>query len=154
MQEILALAGSSYPLHRLGRHDEARRRLHLAFSRLQDAKFYPAERIAPGSAAETVLRAMADEEAVHGNIARAIEIYEELLGKALASSPKPETSLTDAVNMSTLYGALAALHRLARHSERASALQERRLTLWRHWDTRLPNNSFVTRQLKAATAHL
>jgi|HubBroStandDraft_6_1064221.scaffolds.fasta_scaffold195499_3 hypothetical protein len=35
-------------------------------------------------------------------------------------------------------------------SEVRAELESLRLELWRHWDTKLPNNLFVRRQLEAA----
>ncbi len=60
------------------------------------------------------------------------------------------SNLADAVDVSRVYAALAALHRRARRNDLASALEARRLELWRHWDARLPHNNFVRRQLNAA----
>jgi tRNA A-37 threonylcarbamoyl transferase component Bud32/tetratricopeptide (TPR) repeat protein len=148
--EVSALAGSTYALRRLDRAAEARQRLDGAFDRLRQAKSYPAGKIKPGSEPDEALCALADYEAGRGNISEAIEIYEKLLGQVLAWEPKPDTSLADAVDVSRLYEALAALHRRARRNDRASALEARRLELWRRWDSRLPQNSFVRRQLDAA----
>ena len=80
---------------------------------------------------------------------QAIDIYEELLGKVMLSEPAPETSLTDAIQLSRLYAAMGGLNRRIGRDDRASALEARRLDLWRRWDTRLPNNTFVRRQLDA-----
>jgi len=65
------------------------------------------------------------------------------------SLPRPETNLVDAVEMSRLYTALAMLYRQVGQTGMASSLEARRLELWRHWDSRLPQNSFVGRQLIA-----
>jgi tetratricopeptide (TPR) repeat protein len=154
LYEVSALAGSTYPLRRLGRSDEVRQRLDAAFERLRQVKAYPAEKVEPGSESEETLCALADDQAARGDVPRAIEIYQELLGKVLASHPEPETSLEDAVGMSRLYSALAGLHRQAHHTDLASALELRRLELWRHWDAKLPHNSFVTRQMKGVVPTL
>ena len=149
-----ALAGSSYPLVRLGRSNEARQRLDSAFDRLRQLKLYPEARIGPGSVADRVLSARADFEAAQGRTVQAIDIYEELLGKVMLSEPAPETSLTDAIQLSRLYAAMGGLNRRMGRDDRASALEARRLDLWRRWDTRLPNNAFVRRQLDACRAEL
>ena len=149
--EVEALAASTYPLQQLGRRAEARSRLNAAFEHLRQASAYPVERVPPGAEADEALTALADYEANTGNLPRAIATYQELLGKVQASAPKPETSLTDAVEMSRLYSALAALYRRAGQTEAESAIDTRRQQLWRHWDARLPNNSFVRRQLDAAS---
>ena len=77
-------------------------------------------------------------------------IYEELLGKVMSSDPAPETSLTDAIQLSRVYACMGELNRRIGRDDRASALEARRLDLWRRWDARLPNNAFVHRQLDAA----
>ena len=43
--EVRALAGSTYPLRRLGRAVDARQRLDAAFERLRQLKLYPAEQV-------------------------------------------------------------------------------------------------------------
>jgi len=149
--EIRALAGSTYPLRRIGHSAEARARLDAAFSRLSELKLYPAEQVLPGSEPDNALRALAEYEAGTGNVRRGIETYQQLLGRIMASKPTPESRLADATDLSNLYGAMAVLHRRARQAELASALAARRLELWRHWDRKLPNNTFVHRQLEAAT---
>jgi serine/threonine-protein kinase len=148
--EANALAASSYPLQRLGRSAEARQRLDGAFERLSQLKFYPAERVTPGSVAYMALRARADFEAGNGNVARAIGLYEELLAKTAAANPEPQTFLEDAMDQSNLYEALADLQRRNHRADVAEAVSARRLELWRHWNRKLPDNAFVRRQLEAA----
>jgi tetratricopeptide (TPR) repeat protein len=152
--EVSALAGSSYPLRRLGRAAEARQRLHAAFELLRQLKTYPTEKVKPGSEADAALCALADYQADNGDIPAAIATYEKLLGQIEAWKPKPETSLADALDVSRVYAALAALRRRANQTGIASALETRRLELWRHWDRKLPNNAFVRHQLEAATPAL
>ncbi len=96
------------------------------------------------------LSALADYEAGNGNLPRAIEIYEELLRKGSASGAKPQTSLADAVQESRVFAALSGLYRKSHQADFESGIEARRLELWRHWDSQLPNNSFVRRQLDAA----
>ena len=109
--EVSALVRSIDPLRHLDRPAEIRRRLDTAFERLRQLKAYPAEVVQPGSEPDEALRALADEEASRGAVLRAIGIDEELLRKTWASKPEPATSLIDAMDMSRLYAALAALHR-------------------------------------------
>jgi tetratricopeptide (TPR) repeat protein len=146
--EVMALAGSAYALRRLGRIAESRQRLDGAFERLSQLKLYPAERIELGSEADIAVRALADHEADAGNLPHAIEIYEKLVEQIMAAKPKPEVSLTDAVRLSHIYGAMAALHRRAGQADLASALDLHRLQLWQTWKQKLPQNAFVRRQLE------
>jgi serine/threonine protein kinase len=147
--EAQALAGSAYPLRRLGRTAEARQRLDGAFDRLRQLKLYPAERIELGSEADIAVRALADHEADTGNVLHAIEIYQKLVEQVMTAKPEPEDNLTDALRLSRIYMAMAALHRRARQDDLASALEMRRLELWRKWNQKLPQNAFVRRQLEA-----
>jgi len=148
--EVSALVGSSYPLRRLGRNAEAKQRLDAAFDRLRKIGALPAEKLNPGSEPDVALCALADYEADRGDIQRGIQIYKDLLNKVEASRPTPDTSLSDAVDMSRLYGRLAGLHRRGHQMELARTFETCRMELWRHWNDRLPNNSFVLRQLDAA----
>jgi serine/threonine protein kinase len=146
---VRLLAGSSYALRRMGRPAEARQRLDAAFERLRQLKYYPADKIEPGSEAEESLRALADHEAETGNVPRALQLYQELLDRIAAAKPEPETRLEDATALSNIYAAMAVVHRRARQAALASSLDARRLEVWRRWEQKLPNNSFVLRQIAA-----
>jgi serine/threonine protein kinase len=146
--ELMAM--SSYPLRGLHRGSEAAARIATAIGILRETKDYPAERVRLGSPTAAVERALADQEAETGNPARALEVYEELLRLVLAGRPEPETSLPDAVALSRIYTAIAALGRRTGRSGRASEIEARRLELWQHWESRLPNSGFVRSRLEAA----
>jgi len=145
--EVRALAGSAYPLQRLGRPVEARERLDTAFIRLTELKLYPAEQIELGSESYDALSALADYEFANGNLRGAIEAYATLLQKISAAAPKPEDLLADAADLSRVYTSLAAVYRRAQRAELASDLDARREKLWAHWDKKLPGNPFVHLQL-------
>jgi hypothetical protein len=68
----------------------------------------------------------------------------------VTASPKSLTSLDAAVDLSHIYEAYARLRRHKGNTELASGLEARRLNLWRYWDSRLPGNGFIHRQLDAA----
>jgi tetratricopeptide (TPR) repeat protein len=148
------LANSSYALRRLHRASEAKARIDAAVVILKETRDYPAERIRLGSYDDKMVSALADYEAEAGDPKQAFKIYEDLLQKVLASSPAPNTSLPDAVNLSRLYTAIAGLSLRVGQNERASILAAQRAELWRHWNARLPNNSFVRRQLEATNGSL
>ena len=82
-----------------------------------------------------------------------LAIYDALLAKIMASTPKPESKLEDATGLSNIYRDMAQLHRRAGQTSQASDFDSRRLNLWQHWDRRLPNNSFVRRQISAIPAN-
>ena len=147
--EVAVLAGSTYPLRRLGRTAEARDRLNRAFARLKEIGDYPAERVRPGSVQAVALKARADCEAGTGKLAEAIATYETLLGQIEAAKPDPDYSLSDALEMSRLYARLASLSRAAHRPGTASALEARQRNLWRRWEGRLPYDSVVARRLRA-----
>jgi tRNA A-37 threonylcarbamoyl transferase component Bud32/tetratricopeptide (TPR) repeat protein len=145
--EVTALAGSSYALRQLGDTAKARERLDAAFERLRQIEAYPQPKIKPRSEPDAALSALASYEADNGNIPQAIETCTKLLGVILAWGINPEASLDDAVDLSRVLGTLAALHQRAGQPELAAPLQTRRVELWRHWETSLPHNHFIHRQL-------
>jgi tetratricopeptide (TPR) repeat protein len=148
--EVWALAGSSYALRRLGRSGESRERLDEAFAILRGLKDYPTTTVNMGDAIDAALRALADHQADTGEIAAAITTYEELLEKVRASNPQPETDLRHANGLSRIYRDLGSLYRRAGNASGAGNLDQQRLKLWQFWDKKLPNNTFVQRQLAAA----
>jgi serine/threonine protein kinase len=149
--EVMALAGSSYSLRRLGRTAEARQRLDGAFERLSQLKLYPVDRIALGSEADVALRALADYEADTSSVPHAIEIYQKLVEQIMAAKPKPEASLTDALRLSRIYESLAALHRRNGQAAQSQSISALRRELWLNWDRKLPQNVYVQHQLEAAS---
>ncbi len=145
--EVRLLAHSTRALRRLERRAEAKQRLDAAFARLRELKLYPVNSVKLDSPAAEAVRALADYEAWNGSLTRALEIYDRLLDQIQASKPQPETRLTDAVQLSNLYAAAAGVYRRAGRDDLVSALESRRLDLWRSWDRKLPQNPFVLRQL-------
>jgi serine/threonine-protein kinase len=158
VEEAYILSGSSYALRSLGRNVEARRRLDRAMARLKQFKLYPIEKIAPdplaGEVVRVVLQALADHDAGTGDVSRGVEIYRGLLDGLAAGGIKPDTKLTDAAALSPLWASMAALQLRAGDVEGAAALEGRRVSLWRQWDRRLPNNPFIVRQLRAALSSM
>jgi tetratricopeptide (TPR) repeat protein len=146
--EVLVLAGASYALRRLQRPQESKERIDAALTILHDLKDYPSDKVVLGSEADAAVRALADHYAETGETAEAIATYEALLAKVRASDPKPETDLRHANNLSRIYHDLAELHRRAGDAAQASMLEQQRLDLWRFWDHKLPNNPFISRQLR------
>lgn len=144
---VRALSGSSYALLKLGKVDEARRRLGAAFQQLAEAKTYPAAEVELGSDVDLALRAQANFEDSTGDLPRASETYRTLVDKVLASQPDAKKNLGDASDLSDIYRNAAALYRRAHQTEAAEDLDSRRAALWNAWNTRLPKNPFVTRQL-------
>jgi tetratricopeptide (TPR) repeat protein len=148
-RDIYLMVQSSYPLRRLGRLAEAQRRLDMAFARLRQLNLYPVEKIYAGSEAEKALIALADYETETGKVARAIEVYEGLLGRLRPNGARSEFSLYEALDLSHIWGSIAALHRRAGRGDLASAMESRQIELRQAWQRKLPNNSFVLRQLSA-----
>jgi hypothetical protein len=147
LYQARALAGSSYSLRIMGRSKEARERLDAAFQLLLQSKMYPADRIPLGSGAHRALAALADWNAESGNVVRALALYQELLDKVQGD---PAKILDDALDQSTVFTGMAAIERRAGHAAQASALDARRLELWRGWDKKLPGNAYVLRQIAQA----
>ncbi len=146
---VRLLADSSYPLRALHRTGEAKQRIDAAFDLLGTMKLWPVQSLRPGEEGVFALRALADYDADTGRQQDAIEKYRELLQKIMASDPSPDTDLLDANRISVIQAALSNLEWKAGHAEAAAALDRSRRELWQHWDKKLPNNSFVRRQLAA-----
>ena len=98
----------------------------------------------------TAVCALADHEAETGNPKGALALYEQLLDKVMATKPDALGDLRDTPKLSLVYSALAALYQRTGDSAKAEIMKSRRVELWRHWQRRLPQNSFVGRQLQAA----
>ena len=140
-------ADSSYPLRSLHRMAEAKTRIDAAFDLLRTMKAWPAASIRPGQEAGFAMRALADYDADTGRLPDAIQTYRELLQKVMASKPAPDIDLRDANSISVIETALSALEKKAGHAEAAAVLDRSRRERWEHWNTTLPNNSFILRQL-------
>jgi len=149
--EAQLLAASSYPLRRLTRSGEAGDRIDNALDLLRQTKSYPATTISTDDETEAVLRALGDHLAETGQTQRAIEIYQELLEKLMASHPDPENDLRHATALSRIYGALARLHLRNGALEPARLNSALRLKIWQNWNRKLPNSIFVQRELSAAS---
>lgn len=145
------LAGSSYPLRSLHRNAEARRRIDAAIAIVKSTKDYPPALVPLDSELYGVLQARADSEAGDGEPRLALKLYEELFNLVVAGKPEPLTDLRDAPRMSGLYASLAALYRRTGQPAAAATMDSRRLDLWHNWQRKLPNNSFVQRQVAAQT---
>jgi serine/threonine-protein kinase len=148
--EARMLAGSSYALRLLSRGGEAKDRIDSALRLLRETKDYPADRIDPDNEATVALRALGDHLGETGQPGRAAEVYRELLDKIKAWKPDPLNDLRQATELSGIYEALGSLERRSGRRDAAENLSSLRLELWRHWDGKLPHNSFVHRQLEAA----
>jgi hypothetical protein len=77
----------------LHRAAEAKQRIDAAFDLLRDMKAWPARSLRPGEEPVYALRALADYDVGSGRLADAIETYQELLDKLLASGPSPDLHL-------------------------------------------------------------
>ncbi len=148
--EALLLAGSSYPARWIHREKDAKDRIDVAFRLLNETKDYPAEIIGAGSEADTAMRALGDHYAEAGQIEQALETYQELFRKIMASNPDPQNDLLNSVYVSRLHISLATLLRRMGRKDQAEPLEAGRLELWECWNRKLPNNPFVRRQLETA----
>jgi hypothetical protein len=146
-----ALAGSSYSLRRLHQAPQAKQRIDAAFGIVKDTKDYPTNQISfDRSSVYHVVLASADWEAENGSPSHAVEIYEDLLAKVMAAKPQPLTDLRNTPTVSNLYAAMARVYRQTGAIPKAESMEARRLELWRHWDSQLPNNAYIHGQLQAA----
>jgi serine/threonine-protein kinase len=143
------LANSAYALADLHRPAEAVHRLESASAILQETKDLPAEEIKLDSDAYVVSCAEADYQAGKGSLDRAVALYEQLLGQVMAANPQEFDDLRNAQKLSRLYEKVAAVYRSTGATAKAGAMEARRLDLWRHWDKKLPHNTFIRRELEA-----
>ncbi|HLG97359.1 MAG TPA: serine/threonine-protein kinase [Bryobacteraceae bacterium] len=146
---VRLLADSSYPLLALHRTAEAKQRIDAAFELLRTMNLWPAESLRPADDGVFALRALADYNADIGRRQDAIDAYRELIQKIMASKPSPTTDLQDANSISSIQAAFSNLERKAGRAGEAIELERSRRELWQQWDKKLPNNSFVRRQLAA-----
>lgn len=148
-QEAALLASSSYAARWIHHESDARRRVDEAFRLLRETKDYPAASVMLGDETDIAMRALADHYAETGELIAALETYQRLRGQIVVSKTAWDSNLFDATHMSTLDASMASLlRRLGRPSE-AMVLDQDRLSLWRQWYRKLPNNPFVQRQVAA-----
>jgi hypothetical protein len=62
--------------------------------------------------------------------------------------------LRDAPKLSRIYEALSILYRRNGNLAKAEVMKSRRMEIWRHWHSELPNNPFIVRQYNAANEPL
>ena len=146
------LAQSSYPLRSLHRRSEAKARIDAALTILKETKEYPAERIRPASPVYTAVCAFADHEAATGHNRAALQLYEQLLDKVMATRPDPLGDLRDTPKIARIYAALAVLYRRSGNTAAADVMNAKRVELWRHWQQELPRSSYIRRQLDLSAA--
>jgi tetratricopeptide (TPR) repeat protein len=148
--EAELLADSSYPLRRLSRTAQAEQRIDKAFDLLRQTKDYPASSISMGDETETVMSAFGDHLADTGHAAQAAEVYRDLLDKLNAAHPDFANDLAAAADVSRLYAALGRVYLAIGDKEQALTVSVTRLKLWQTWDKKIPNNTFIQRELAAA----
>ncbi len=146
--EARLLAHSSYALRDLHRAADARQRVEAALQMLRQI----------GTSAEFVgsiegewdeaLRASADDAAAGGNRPQARLILLDLESKLMAQHPDLEGDLRHADDMSRLYDSIARIDGLLGNREERAKYESLRGELWRRWDRKLPNNSFIHEQLQ------
>jgi len=146
-EEAHVLASSSYAARWSHRGEDAANRIEEAFRLLRQTGDYPAERVQPDSEADTAVRALADHYAETGRPEKALETYQDLLRRNMASNPDPQNDLPNAAAISRAYASMAGLLRRIGRTDEAAAFDARRADLWREWQRKLPANPFVLRQL-------
>jgi serine/threonine-protein kinase len=144
------LANSSYPLRALSRETEATARIAAARAILSQTHDYPAATATLDSEVFILMRAEANDVAAQGRFDDAVRSYEQLLKAVMAAPGDPTEDLRLVPRLSTLYGTLADLYRRTGRSADADALSAKRRALWLAWQTRLPGNAYIARQLDDA----
>jgi serine/threonine protein kinase len=144
--EAELLAASSYVVRWTGHEKEAKQRIARALELLAQSGRYPSNKIEPMSETYNIVRAQTDDYAETGQSNKAIAAYQELLDKLMAWNPDVEGDLRDATCISRTWTALASLLRQTGRTEEADRFEVQRTALWNHWDSKLPNASFLLRQ--------
>jgi hypothetical protein len=122
--------------------------LDRSFGLLRELNLYPTNAVEPGSETFEAVCALAELEASSGHAAQGIKIYQDLSAQILGQATKPEESLELANDLSNIYRSLGRLYSFTRQEELAASIALRRTELWRHWENKLPGNSYVLRQLE------
>jgi hypothetical protein len=147
-QEARVLAHSSYPLRSLHHLPEAKQRIDAAFEILGSLGDQESGVGIIGGEWDNTMRASADYESETGQPERARAILLDLQTKLLALHPNPETDLRHAYDISRLYASLAQVYAKLSKYDEERMFETKRIDLWRLWDQRLPNNSFVHQQIE------
>lgn len=95
-----------------------------------------------------MLQSRADSQADR-DLAGALKLYQDFIDRLQPAKAGLQPSLTDAVRISGIYQAAAALYRRAEQAEMARAFEARRRNIWLEWQRKLPGNTFVLRQITA-----
>ena len=145
-EEAILLAASAYPLDRLGRHEEAKRRIDRAFQILRGLHESPADGIEPMKALYDVVRSSADHYVETGETAKAVETYQGLLAGLNRWKLHVDSDLRDATCLSRTWSALAELLRVQGKTAEAAGFEQQRTQLWVPWKSKLPNAESLLRQ--------
>ncbi len=151
-EEIRMLSHYSYALTRLGRNADAAKAIEASFQLLRATGDYPAQQFRLGGEAAETICAQADYLAAVGQTARALDIYQRLLGGISAADQHVEDDLVRANDYSHVLAAVAGLQKTLGHSAEVRALDRRRRDLWQGWARKLPQSEFVHKQLHDAGA--
>jgi len=143
-----ALANSSYALRDLNRPSESKERIDKAFAILKETKDYPVDRVElDNTPVYSALSALADHYKDVGDFGRAVETYQELLEKIMAAKPNVLLDLRNAIRLSRVYQTLEQLYERTGKAAEVDKMRVQRWQLWNEWNGKLPNNSFVLRQV-------
>jgi serine/threonine protein kinase len=145
------LAESSYALMGVPRGAEAKQRIDSALEILTTTKDYPTERVKLGSEVYVALTALGDFYVQRGDTRRSLATFEQLYDRVMAGKPEHLTDLRDAPKMSKLYDALGCLYRATGDAAKSAEVAAMRRELWSQWDRKLPDNSFIRRQIQAVS---
>ncbi len=140
--EARLLAKTARPLRRLGRADEAGRRMDEAFAILRELGMYPP---APGSFApemDGVVRCQAEHQLETGRAGFARQTYEQWMQWVEERKIAPQ-NLTEVFDFSRFYLDARRAYVALGMTDEAAKLDDRRRRLWIEWDRRLPGNQFI-----------
>jgi tetratricopeptide (TPR) repeat protein len=151
-EQARLLAYSSMPLLALRRNAEAKRRIDAAFHLLGETKDYPTDRVDPESESFAGLEALGGYWSAAGQPEAAAAVYRDLLSKVMAFQADPEADLRQAGKLSALYAEMSLVSARTHDTSAPADFAARRIAIWQHWKSKLPDTPYIQHQLAAAQA--
>lgn len=140
--EARLLAKTARPLRKLGRTDEAGRRIEAAFEILREMGVYPPPPGGFSPEMDGVVRCQAEHQLETGRAGFARQTYEQWMQWVEERKIVPVT-LAEVFDMARFYREAGAAYVALGMQAEAAKLDERRRQLWAEWDRKLPGNQFI-----------
>lgn len=143
--EARLLAKTARPLRRLGRADEAGRRIEAAFELLREMGVYPPPPDGFSPEMDGVVRCQAEHQLETGRAGFSRQTYEQWMRWVQERKIEPQ-NLTEVFDFSRFYLDARRAYVALGMTDEAAKLDDRRRQLWVEWDRKLPGNQFIRLQ--------